>query len=61
VIDGSSFAVEPGRMLVLLGPNGSEKTSRLRLLAGLKRPCPTRSRSTARTSGGAGLSTRRLH
>lgn len=38
IINGVSFAAEPGKMLGLLGPNGSGKTSLLRLLAGLKKP-----------------------
>jgi len=38
IVDDVSFAAEPGRMLGLLGPNGSGKTSLLRLLTGLKRP-----------------------
>lgn len=38
IVNGVSFTVEPGKMLGLLGPNGSGKTSLLRLLTGLKRP-----------------------
>jgi len=38
IINGVSFETPPGEMLGLLGPNGSGKTSLLRLLTGLKRP-----------------------
>lgn len=38
VFEGLSFALPPGGALVLRGPNGSGKTSLLRLIAGLAKP-----------------------
>lgn len=38
IVNGVSLTVEPGKVLGLLGPNGSGKTSLLRLLSGLKQP-----------------------
>ncbi|SDC92393.1 heme ABC exporter ATP-binding protein CcmA [Ruegeria marina] len=38
VIEGLSFALEPGRALILRGPNGAGKTTLLRTLAGLQPP-----------------------
>jgi iron complex transport system ATP-binding protein len=37
IVDGVSFAVEPGSWVSLLGPNGAGKTTLLRVLAGLRR------------------------
>ena len=38
VLEGVSFALAPGRALVLRGPNGSGKTTLLRTVAGLQPP-----------------------
>ena len=37
-VDGVSFEIEPGRVVGLLGPNGSGKTTTLRMLLGLVAP-----------------------
>ena len=45
-VDGLSFAIEPGRIVGFLGPNGSGKTTTLRSLLGLV--TPTSGRATIR-------------
>ncbi len=52
ILDDVSFEARPGEMLGLLGPNGSGKTSLLRLLAGLKRPRAGRVLLDGRDVGG---------
>jgi ABC-type branched-subunit amino acid transport system ATPase component/ABC-type branched-subunit amino acid transport system permease subunit len=37
-LDGVSFALQPGSVTALIGPNGSGKTTALRLLSGAQRP-----------------------
>ena len=37
-VDGVTFALEPGQAFGLLGPNGSGKTSIVKMIAGLLRP-----------------------
>ncbi|MCF6368148.1 ABC transporter ATP-binding protein [Rhizobium halophilum] len=54
VLDGVSLQAEPGRVLGLLGPNGSGKTSLLRLLAGLKTPSAGRITLDGRDIGTVG-------
>src|ERR1700684_441600 len=37
-VEGLSFAIEPGTMFGLLGPNGSGKTSSIRMMIGITAP-----------------------
>ncbi len=38
VVDGLSFAVQPGEVFALLGPNGAGKTTTVEILEGYRRP-----------------------
>jgi NitT/TauT family transport system ATP-binding protein len=38
VVHGCSFAVEPGKLTVMIGPSGCGKSTLIRLLAGFERP-----------------------
>ena len=48
-LEGVSFAVEPGRIVGLLGPNGSGKTTLIKLANGLLTPAAGRSSLTERS------------
>ena len=54
-LDGLTFSVPEGSVCGLLGPNGSGKTTALRILLGLSRP----SAGSARLLGGSGNTNRR--
>ncbi|MEX0979859.1 MAG: ABC transporter ATP-binding protein [Gemmatimonadota bacterium] len=49
-VNGISFSLRPGEMLAVFGPNGSGKTSLLRMLSGVLRP----SSGTVRIHGAGG-------
>ncbi|HEX6549024.1 MAG TPA: ABC transporter ATP-binding protein [Candidatus Dormibacteraeota bacterium] len=38
IVDGVSFAIQPGEFVSVIGPNGAGKTSLLNLLSGIHRP-----------------------
>ena len=38
-LEGVSFAIEPGRIVGLLGPNGCGKSSLRKLASGICKPC----------------------
>ena len=48
-LDGVDLVAEEGRVLGLLGPNGSGKTTMVRILSTLLRPMPDGPRSPATT------------
>lgn len=54
-LDGLSLAVPEGTVCGLLGPNGSGKTTAIRLLLGLSRPTAGTAKLLGETPGGAGF------
>ena len=53
-LTGSSFAVDEGEIVTLIGANGAGKTTTLKTISGLRPLRRARSSSTARTSAAAG-------
>ena len=52
-LDDVSLAIEPGRTCLLLGPNGSGKTTMMKLIAGLSRPTSGEIRLNGQAIGAA--------
>ena len=59
-VDGLSFSVEPGEVMGFLGPNGSGKTTTIRLLMGLLRPSAGSARILGRDCHADGLALKRV-
>ncbi len=53
-VEGVSFSVSRGELLVVIGPSGCGKTTLLRLIAGLESPDSGRVLLDGRVAGGAG-------
>jgi ABC-2 type transport system ATP-binding protein len=59
-LDGLSLSVEPGEVMGFLGPNGSGKTTTIRLLMGLLRPTAGSARILGRDCHADGLALKRV-